>query len=126
LKLHDRYHILNEALEELMDRFKPEVVVVETQYVSRAYPNVQSTIKLAMARMIPILLAKKRKLSLVEYAPQKAKQAVVGNGKASKGQVQSMVQILLKLAKVPPEDAADALALAICFAHQREVLCTPI
>ncbi len=115
LKLSDRYLILFNALEELLDQFSPTALAVETQYVK---DNVQSAIKLGMARGIAIIAAKKRGIPVYEYAPTKAKSAVVGNGRASKHQVQGMIKALLNLSEIPePEDAADALALAICHAH---------
>ncbi|KIC76191.1 Crossover junction endodeoxyribonuclease RuvC [Neochlamydia sp. EPS4] len=114
-KLTERYLVIFNALEALIHQYSPEALAVETQYVSK---NVQSAIKLGMARGIAILAAKKKGIAIFEYSPSKAKLAVVGNGSASKGQVQKMVQLLLKLAQPPkPEDAADALALAICHAH---------
>ncbi len=114
-KLTDRYLIIFEALEEIMNRYSPGAFVVETQFVKK---NIQSAIKLGMARGISIVAAKRKGIPIFEYAPSKAKQAVVGNGNASKSQVQKMVQFLLHLAELPePEDAADALALAICHAH---------
>lgn len=114
LKLTDRYLFIFHGIEELVEKYAPEVLVVETQFVGR---NVQSAIKLGMARGVAIIAAKRRGVSVYEYAPTKAKLAVVGNGKASKRQVQMMVQLLLKLRELPPEDAADALALAICHAN---------
>lgn len=115
LKLSDRYLIIFNSIEELIEQYQPHVLVVETQYVHR---NVQSAIKLGMARGIVMVAAKRKGLPVFQYAPTRAKQAVVGNGRASKGQVQGMVQRLLNLASPPhPEDAADALALAICHAQ---------
>lgn len=112
LKLSDRYLILFNAIEELLQKYRPHALAVETQYVEK---NVQSAIKLGMARGAAIIAAKRQGLSVFEYAPTKAKLAVVGNGKASKHQVQGMVKLLLHLQELPtPEDAADALALAIC------------
>lgn len=114
-KLTDRYLIIYNALEEIIEKYSPDAFVVETQFVQK---NIQSAIKLGMARGIAIVAAKKKGIAVFEYAPSKAKQAVVGNGRASKSQVQKMVQVLLKLAEIPtPDDAADALALAICHAH---------
>lgn len=114
-KLTDRYLALFEGLDQLLEQHQPETLVVETQYVNK---NVQSAIKLGMARGIAILAAKRKGLSVFEYPPTRAKQAVVGTGSASKAQVQQMVKVLLNLKEIPwPEDAADALSLAICHAH---------
>lgn len=113
--LTKRYLIIFEAFCELLDKFKPEAVAVETQYVHK---NVQSAIKLGMARGILLLAATLRGIPVFEYAPTKAKLAVVGSGKASKQQVKGMIQKLLCLKSQPePEDAADALALALCHAQ---------
>jgi len=118
LKLTDRYLIIFNGIEEIIAKHKPEVLVVETQFVQK---NIQSAIKLGMARGIAIIAAKRYGIPVFEYAPTKAKKAIVGTGHASKEQVQMMVKHLLKLAAVPePEDAADALALAICHAHQAQ------
>lgn len=115
LKLSDRYLIISNGIEELIGKYQPQALVVETQYVHK---NVQSAIKLGMARGVIIVAARRRDVPVFEYAPSKAKNAVVGNGKASKFQVQGMVKLLLNLEKMPtPEDAADALALAICHAQ---------
>lgn len=115
LKLTDRYLIIFNGVEELLERYRPHALVVETQFVQK---NVQSAIKLGMARGIIIIAAKRKGISVFEYGPTKAKSAVVGNGRASKQQVQGMIKLLLNLDKIPtPEDAADALALAVCHAH---------
>jgi len=115
-KLSDRYLIIYESIATLIEQYQPSALVVETQYVNK---NVQSALKLGMARGMALIAAKQKGISVFEYAPSEAKRAVVGSGKASKFQVQSMVQQLLKLKSPPhPEDAADALALAICHAHQ--------
>ncbi len=107
-----RYKIIFNSLQRLLDLHAPEAVAVETQYIHR---NPQSYIKLGMARGITLLAAALHEIPIFEYAPARAKKAVVGNGNASKVQVQAMVQRLLSLPEPPyPEDAADALALAIC------------
>lgn len=114
LKLSDRYLIIFESIEELLERHHPDALVVETQYVNR---NVQSAIKLGMARGISIIAAKRKGLPVYEYSPTEAKKAVC-NGRASKQQVQGMIQRLLNLAKPPPYDASDALSLAIRHANK--------
>lgn len=110
-----RYFALFTGLKKILEKWKPDAVAVETQFV---YKNVQSALKLGMARGVVLIAAAERNIPISEYAPKKAKLAVVGNGNASKEQVQRMIQLLLKLPILPePEDAADALALAICHAH---------
>lgn len=115
-KLSERYLVIFDGIEALIEQHQPNALVVETQYVHK---NVQSALKLGMARGVIMIAAKKRGLPVYGYAPTEAKRSVVGNGRASKTQVQGMVQRLLKLSSLPhPEDAADALALAICHAQR--------
>lgn len=116
--LHERYLILYEALEALIEKHKPRHISIESQFV---YKNAQSALKLGMAKGMAILAATKKHIPIYEYAPKQAKLAVVGRGSATKEQVQKMLQILLHLPGLPtPEDAADALALAICHAHHMQ------
>jgi len=110
-----RLYAIFEGLDLLLEQFTPAVLSVETQYVHK---NIQSAIKLGMVRGTVMVCAARRGLPVFHYAPTKAKQAVVGTGRATKAQVQYMVRHLLQLKEVPqPEDAADALALAICHAN---------
>ena len=110
-----RYLIIFEAIEALIATHKPDVLSVESQYMHK---NAQSAMKLGMARAMAILAAERAGLPIFEYAPRKAKKAIVGRGGASKEQVQRMIQSLLHLEDLPtPEDAADALALALCHAN---------
>jgi crossover junction endodeoxyribonuclease RuvC len=116
LCINDRYLIIHEGAEELIEKHQPDVLSIETQFVHK---NPQSAIKLGMARGVVIVAARKRGVDVVEYAPTTAKRSVTGRGQASKEQVQSMIQHLLGLKEKPtPEDAADALALAICHAQK--------
>lgn len=111
----ERYKIIFEAIETLLDLHTPDALAVEGQFVHK---NALSAMKLGMARAMAILAAEQRGIPIFEYAPKKAKKAVVGTGSASKHQVQKMIQILLSLEEIPtPDDAADALALALCHSH---------
>lgn len=114
--LHKRYLIIFNSIEELIKKYSPTSISIETQFVKN---NPQTAIKLGMARGVAIIAGARNNIPIFEYAPTKAKLAVVGNGRASKGQIQDMVQLLLNLKHVKiPEDAADALALALCHSHQ--------
>ena len=118
-ELNERYLILHNAVESLIEKYKPDAVAVETQYVSK---NAQSAIKLGMARGVITLAATKAGIPVHEYAPSVAKKAAVGVGSAKKGDIQRMIQMVLKLKELPtPEDAADALALALCFLHRERI-----
>lgn len=118
LVCYERYNIIFDGIEALLDKFQPTAMAIETQFVHR---NAQTAMKLGIARGMALLAATRRKIPIFEYAPKKAKRAVVGNGSASKEQVQRMMQILLDLPQLPtPEDAADALAIAMCHAHTLE------
>lgn len=106
-----------ERLTEVIDEYQPGEVAVETVFMSR---NAQAAIKLGQARGAAICAAVRAGLAVHEYAPREIKQALVGTGGAAKDQVQHMVKILLGVRETLPEDAADALAVAICHQHIRE------
>lgn len=115
LPLQSRYKIIFDSIEQLIDKYNPNAVATESQFVLK---NAQSAIKLGMAKGMVYLAAARRSIEVHEYSPTSAKLAVVGTGAASKYQVQRMIGSLLRLPTPPePEDAADALALAICHAH---------
>lgn len=113
--LHKRYLIIFDSICELIQKFNPSSMSIETQFVKK---NVQSAIKLGMARGVIIIAGAKNNIPIFEYAPKKAKLSVVGHGQASKHQIQKMIQVILNIKNNIPEDAADALALALCHAHQ--------
>ncbi|MCH9609692.1 MAG: Crossover junction endodeoxyribonuclease RuvC [Chlamydiales bacterium] len=113
--LSTRYRVIFEGLCSIIDKYNPTECSVETQYVSK---NVSSAMKLGMARGMAILAATLREIPIFEYSPTRVKSAVTGTGRASKQEVQKMIKHLLHLSTLPtPEDAADALALAICHFH---------
>ena len=102
-------------LAELIAQLRPEAIAVEELFFSN---NITTGIAVAHARGIILCTAAKSGIPLFEYTPMQVKQAVVGYGLAEKRQVMDMVRRLLKLKAVPrPDDAADALALAICHAR---------
>ncbi len=111
----EKYLAIFEGIDALLEKFCPVAVAIEMQFFHK---NAQSALKLGMAKAAVLIAAARKKIPIYEYAPRKAKQAVVGNGAASKEQVQKMIQLLLKLSSPPePQDAADALALALCHAN---------
>ena len=115
LRLPDRLSIIYRGMKELFELFKPDAVAVEELFFSK---NVTTGIAVAHARGTILCAAVNHTENLFEYTPMQVKQAVVGYGKAEKHQVQSMVKMLLNLNSIPkPDDAADALAVAICHAH---------
>jgi crossover junction endodeoxyribonuclease RuvC len=104
-----------QALDLLISQWRPDAMAVEELFFSR---NTTTGIGTAQARGVSILSGARVGLPVYEYTPMQVKLAVTGYGKAEKQQVQQMVRILLNLAAPPkPDDAADALAVAICHAH---------
>jgi crossover junction endodeoxyribonuclease RuvC len=108
----DRLFTIYHDLEDIIAEHKPDVMAVEKLFFIR---NVTTAMSVSQARGVVLLLGKQKKLQLYEYTPLQIKQAVTGYGKADKKQIQEMVKIILKLPQIPkPDDAADALAAAIC------------
>lgn len=102
-------------LELLITQFKPEVMAIEELYFNH---NITTGIGVAQARGVIVMTAAKLKVPIAEYNPSQVKQAVVGYGKAEKRQVMDMTKRLLGLSAVPkPDDAADAVAIALCHAR---------
>lgn len=115
LPLPQRLRQIYEDAHELLRRYRPDVVVVEQLFFSR---NVTTAFAVGQARGVFLLCAAQHGLPVVEYPPHQVKQAVTGVGRAGKAQVAFMVRALLGLKETPrPDDAADALAIAICHAH---------
>ena len=113
-ELPDRLKNILNSVQEVIARYAPSEVAVEKVFVN---VNPQSTLLLGQARGAAICAAVAQNLPVSEYTALQVKQAVVGNGHATKEQVQEMVKRLLKLSGYPSADAADALACAICHAH---------
>lgn len=107
-----------ESITEIVSQYQPDVVAIESVFVHR---NAGSALKLGHARSAAICATFESDVEVFEYAPREIKQAVVGNGAATKDQVQHMVVSILRLEGSPSADAADALAAALCHGHQRRL-----
>ncbi len=108
LEIHNR-------IREVIDSYAPSVLAVEELFFSR---NSKTALTVGQARGVILMTAAQKGLSVYEYTPLEVKQAVVGFGNADKRQVQAMVKAILQMKEVPkPDDAADALAVAICHIH---------
>ncbi len=102
------------GVSEIIQNYRPDAVAIEDIFYAK---NARSALKLGHSRGVAVLAAVNSGLSLFSYSPLEVKKAVVGFGKAQKEQVQSMVQILLRLPSLADIDASDALAVAICHVH---------
>lgn len=115
LPLANRLQFIYWGLDELIHRHRPEAVAVEQLFFSK---NVTTALAVGHARGVVLLAAANAGIEVHEYRPMEVKQAIVGYGKATKDQMQQMVRMLLSLDDVPrPDDAADALAVAIAHAQ---------
>ena len=114
---HHRLAQLYHELQKIILLHHPESVAVEKLFFQR---NVSTAIAVGQARGVVMLAIAEAQLDVAEYTPNEVKQAVVGYGSADKKQVQEMVRVLLSLPSIPkPDDAADALAIAITHIHTR-------
>ena len=108
----ERLKKLHDQLNSLIKKHKPDMVAVEDIFF---FKNLKTAIKVSQARGVILLTAAKSKIPVYEYTPLQIKQAITSYGRAEKIQVQKMVKVLLNLKEIPkPDDAADALAAAIC------------
>ncbi len=110
--LEDRLCSIFDDMTEIIGRHRPDCVSIEELFFNR---NITTAIDVAQARGVLLLACRKAGLDVYEYTPLQVKSAIVGYGRAEKQQVQYMTRLLLKLDEIPkPDDAADALALAVC------------
>jgi crossover junction endodeoxyribonuclease RuvC len=110
-----RLAMIAESMEKIIKRYSPDSIAVEELYFNN---NQKTIIRVAEARGVLLLTAIRECGRLYEYTPLQVKQSVSGYGRADKYQMQQMVKVLLKLDKIPkPDDAADALAVALCHAQ---------
>lgn len=107
-----RIKTINKDLKKIIKQYKPNLIAIEDLFF---YKNVTTAIKVGQARGVIMLTAVLENIPIVEFTPLQVKQAISSYGKATKGQVQQMVKTFLALPRIPtPDDAADALAIAIC------------
>ncbi|WP_111641280.1 crossover junction endodeoxyribonuclease RuvC [Marinimicrobium alkaliphilum] len=117
--LPERLKVIFDAITQICLQHSPDQVAVEQVFMAK---NASSALKLGQARGAAITAAVNQSLPVAEYEARKVKQSVVGTGAADKLQVQHMVKVLLRLPATPQEDAADALAVALCHANTQEQL----
>ena len=116
-ELGERLAVIHHTLREVIEKTQPDIMALEKVFIAR---NPQSALVLGHARGAAMLTGVSCGLPIVEYSATEIKKSVVGRGRADKQQVQHMMRVLLGLASAPAEDAADALAVAVCHAHHQQ------
>jgi crossover junction endodeoxyribonuclease RuvC len=114
--LAERLVVIHDGLAQVIERLRPDEAAVEATFVSR---DAAATLKLGQARGVAMLVPARSGLPVAEYAPNLVKKTIVGAGHGEKAQIRMMVGVLLPRADPRTEDAADALAIAVCHAHHR-------
>jgi len=112
--LPERLGVIHASITELIALHRPQQLAIEQVFMAK---SAGSALKLGQARGAAIVACVAQAMAVSEYSARQIKQSVVGTGAADKAQVQHMVKVLLKLPAEPQEDAADALAAALCHAH---------
>jgi crossover junction endodeoxyribonuclease RuvC len=115
--LAERLVVIHDGLARIVDEFRPDEAAVEATFVNR---DAVATLKLGQARGIALLVPARAGVMVAEYAPNLVKKTIVGAGHAEKAQIRLMIGVLLPKADPATEDAADALAIAVCHAHHRQ------
>ena len=103
-----------DGINQLMNEYRPSAVAIEQVFMHK---NANSALKLGHARGVALVAAANHGVEINDYSPRQIKQAIVGYGAAEKSQIQNMVMRLLNLHAMPQQDAADALAVALCHAQ---------
>lgn len=112
-----RLEYIYQGVQMLLETHRPDAMAIEQLFFAR---NVTTAIGVGQARGVTLLAASQAKIAVFEYTPSQIKHAIAGYGKADKQQMQEMVRILLSLEQAPhPDDAADALAVAITHSHRK-------
>lgn len=115
----DRLNEIYKQTEKIINKYKPDTLACEELFF---FKNLKTAITVAQARGVLIVSGRKNQIPVFEYTPLQVKQALTGYGRAEKKQIQKMVKLMLNLEEIPkPDDAADALAVAICHAHSEKL-----
>lgn len=117
--LPERLQRLHRELRVIIKKYRPDIIGVEELFFAK---NVKTAITVAHARGVILLTAREQSCEVREFTPLQVKQALVGYGRAEKRQIQQMVKTILGLLEIPkPDDASDALAVAICCGQTRRI-----
>ena|SRR3989338_6716618 len=115
MRREERLHLISQKIKALCDEFQPSRLAIEELFFNK---NVNTAIGVGEARGVVLLVAAERAMPVSEYKPLQVKLAITGDGRAEKFQIQKMIQLLLRMDHAPkPDDAADALAIALCAAQ---------
>ena len=113
----ERLAAIAQGLKKIIKKYKPDILAVEELFFCK---NVKTALKVGEARGVILTTAMENNLPIYEYTPLQVKQAITGYGRADKNQIQQMVKVILNLSEtIKPNDAADALAVAITCAHSK-------
>jgi len=107
----ERIYEIFQSMSEIMNRYRPEEMAIEDLFFHK---NLESALKIGHARGAVLIAAVQNNVKIFEYSPLEIKKSVVGYGRATKEQVRSMIQLILKMKTLPALDASDALATAVC------------
>jgi crossover junction endodeoxyribonuclease RuvC len=118
LELSERLKLIHEGLTGVVAQWSPDEAAIEETFVNK---DARATLKLGAARGVAMVVPALAGLSVAEYAPNQVKKTVVGSGHADKGQIRLMIKVLLPKSNATTDDAADALAIAICHAQHRGI-----
>ncbi len=118
-KQSKRLEIIYKEIKKIIKRYKPDIIAIETLFFSK---NVKTAFRVGEARGVILLAAQQQKIKIMEFTPLQVKISITGYGFAEKLQVQKMIKMLLGLKEIPrPDDAADALAIAICCVNNFKI-----
>jgi crossover junction endodeoxyribonuclease RuvC len=118
--MSSRMKVLFDSIITIIDKYHPDILSIEAPFFGK---NVQSMLKLGRAQGLCIAAAFSRSIPFAEYSPRTIKQSITGNGASSKEQVAIMLQRIIKFETLPEYlDATDALAVAVCYSNQRDIL----